>query len=288
VRPASTLSRSSSGAPAAAPGVGGVELSRGALSPADEPSPTCMAPASTDPQASRVPAARPQARPRRIARPPGTRPKDLVSITETAAPADSRAVTCSPPTQAIRAVAAGPEPDFLRRRAVIVRHQRSPQGSGTVEGYRLPGTSPAPSLLRRSAGAPDRRAWARAVARSCAHRARCQPRCRQRCRSAPPRPRPARPRDHRERPPSRKAARPPRRAKRRLRTDQLAPFTARSRKHRSAFGTVAVPRRTEAPGLRMASCCCLRRRAQASIRPCTQILKGAQASMRPVVVDAGC
>lgn len=54
----------------------------------------------------------------------------------------------APPTQAIRAVAEGPEPDFLRRRAVIVRHQVSPQGSGTGEEYRFLGAGLDLSLLR--------------------------------------------------------------------------------------------------------------------------------------------
>ncbi|MGH3827170.1 MAG: hypothetical protein ACRDQX_08345, partial [Pseudonocardiaceae bacterium] len=101
-------------------------MRRGARCPASEPSPTFAALASTDPQANRVPATTPQARPTKIARPLGTRPPDPDSITDAGATPLDR----SPLTQAIKAAAAGPEPDFLRRRAVILRHQRSPQSSG--------------------------------------------------------------------------------------------------------------------------------------------------------------
>ncbi|MGH3837990.1 MAG: hypothetical protein ACRDSF_20165, partial [Pseudonocardiaceae bacterium] len=78
--------------------------------------------ASTDPQANTVPAARPKARPTRIARPPGIRLEDQAWTPETAVPAEAPTAAWAPPTQAINAVAEGPEPDFLRRRAVIVRH----------------------------------------------------------------------------------------------------------------------------------------------------------------------
>jgi hypothetical protein len=63
---------------------------------------------------------------------------------------------CAPPTHAIRAVAEGPEPVFLRRRAVIVRHQGSPHGSGTGAGYRFLSAGLPRSLLRCSAVLIDR------------------------------------------------------------------------------------------------------------------------------------
>ena len=110
-----------------------------------------MALASTDPHAKRVPAATPQARPTRTARLRGTRGACSPWITETGALIGALIAVCRAPTQAIRAVAEGPEPDFLRRRAVIVRHQLSPQGSGTGEEYRVTGTRPDPSLLQRNA-----------------------------------------------------------------------------------------------------------------------------------------
>lgn len=75
-------------------------------------------------------------------------------ITETGALAGSPTLGCAPPTQAIKAVAEGPEPDFLRRRAVIVRHQGPPQSNGTRKEYRFPDTSPDLSLLRRNTGVP--------------------------------------------------------------------------------------------------------------------------------------
>ena len=131
-------------------GTAGRGLSKDAPLPASGPSPTLVAPISTDPKASKVPAVRPQARPSRIARPPATRSADASSIMEIGAPSWEAKPTRAPPTQAIRAVAEGPEPDFLRRRAVIVRHQGSPQGSGPGEQYRFLGASPDLSLLRRS------------------------------------------------------------------------------------------------------------------------------------------
>jgi hypothetical protein len=48
---------------------------------------------------------------------------------ETAEPAETPANIGAPPIQAIKAVAEGPEPVFLRRRAVIVRHYSSPLSS---------------------------------------------------------------------------------------------------------------------------------------------------------------
>lgn len=151
----------SAGSPAVVPGVIGVGLSSEALSAASEPSPTCVAPTKTEPQASNVPAARPQARPNRIARPPTIRSPAALPMTETGVSAGSVRADRAPPTHAISAVAEGPEPDFLRRRAVIVRHQEPPQGSGTGEEYRFQVVSPDPSLHRRSrVGAPHRCSWA--------------------------------------------------------------------------------------------------------------------------------
>ena len=71
-------------------------------------------------------------------------------MTGTWVTADMPVSARAPPTQAISAVAEGPEPDFLRRRAVIVRHQGSPQGSGPGAEYRFLSASPDLSLLRRS------------------------------------------------------------------------------------------------------------------------------------------
>jgi len=141
--------RNSAGSLVVVPGVIGEGLRREALSVASEPSPTCVAPTNTEPQASKVPAARPQARPNRIARPPTTR-SSASSMTGTGVAAWSLRAVRGPPTHAINAVAEGPEPDFLRRRAVIVRHQEPPQGSGTGEEYRFQVVSPDPSLHRRS------------------------------------------------------------------------------------------------------------------------------------------
>src|SRR5579884_3471499 len=152
----------SPGSPTVAPGSAGMGLSRGAVSVASEPSPACVAPTNTEPQARRVPAARPQARPTRIARPPMVRRVGAPPTTESGA-VSSLSVTPgrTPPTHAIKAVAEGPEPDFLRRRAVIVRHHGSPHGSGTGEEYRLSRVCLDPSLLRRSTpAAPRQRGYA--------------------------------------------------------------------------------------------------------------------------------
>lgn len=167
----------STGAPTAPPDVSGVGLSRGALSLVNEPSPTCVAPTNTEPQASRVPAAIPQARPRRIALPPTGRSPGALPTTETDVLVSVLASGATPrvrvpPTQAIRAVAEGPEPDFLRRRAVIVRHHRSPQGSGLGEEYRFSGVCPDLSLSRRST--PESSPGSPAVPRACScQRSRC-------------------------------------------------------------------------------------------------------------------
>lgn len=147
---AGVSARNSAGSSAAVPGVIGVGLSREALSVASEPSPTCVAPTNTEPQASNVPAARPEARPNRIARPPTIRSPAALPVTETGVPAGSSRADRAPPTHAISAVAEGPEPNFLRRRAVIARHQEPPQGSGTGEEYRFQVVCPDPSLHRRS------------------------------------------------------------------------------------------------------------------------------------------
>lgn len=117
-----------------------------------EPSPTCTALASTEPQASTVPAARPQARPMATARPPGLRVGDQACpALDTAVPAETPATIGVPPTQAIKAVAEGPEPVFLRRRAVIVRHYGSPLSSRTAAYYRFTAPEPGRSLIRTNA-----------------------------------------------------------------------------------------------------------------------------------------
>jgi hypothetical protein len=91
----------------------------------------------------------------RMARPRGIRGVWPPWITETGALGGALMAVSLAPTQAIRAVAEGPEPDFLRRRAVIVRHQLSPHGSGTGEEYRVTGPTPGPSLLQRNADRAD-------------------------------------------------------------------------------------------------------------------------------------